>query len=167
MTDYLDVKRTADELEGLASEVDRVSIAAARRAIKVVRDNVLNFTPRYTGESQAKILTREEDGGRTQVVYTDHVVNKVMEGNPPAFWSKPPPFAPLKQWAELKLGLPPKDAGRVAAIVRRKIRWFGLRLPLKADGRGMMFRRTWELMEATRFHLIAFVSAAKQLLRRA
>lgn len=165
MVDYIDVQKTTEELIGYADQVERDAIEAARMTIKVVKANVLDLTPRYTGKLQSEIYDREEDGGRTQVVYTDSVVGRVMEGNPPAHWSKWPPFKPIFEWAQRKLGLDDKAAKRAAFAIRRKLLVFGMQLPLKHDGRGKMFARTWEKMQQTKFHWATFTSALRRLAR--
>jgi hypothetical protein len=165
MPDEIKINMTTNEIVALSEKVEADAISALRKMIRVVRDQVLNWTPRYTGKSQSMILTREEEGGRVQYVYTDHVVNKVMEGNPHAVWKRWPPFAPLKEWAMRKVGLGPKEAARMAVAIRRKLKLFGMQLPLKNDGRGMMFKRTFDLMRQTNFHWVVFRSAVRQSLR--
>ena len=172
-TENIDVKEVlAKDIDRFMAQVETSAIQALRETVEVVRDNVLNLTPRWTGELQSGVLIRELDDGRQQEIYgggseENKMKFLVFEGNPPAGpWRAMPPHQPLKDWAIRKLGKTPKEADGFAFGVRRKIFRRGMQLPLAHDGRGQMFHRTFETMRQTRFHFVVFASALRQQIRQ-
>jgi hypothetical protein len=135
--------------------------AAAQKSLffaaKTVQSAVIDFTPRWKGGLQSNILIRPSDGGNRQTVYATGVVANVMEAG--GTWTKWPPHKPILEWVEGKLGLSGKDAKRAAFFIRRKIFRFGIKIPLKFDGRGAMFGRAFARMRATKAHFLAFSAA--------
>jgi hypothetical protein len=157
------IRAKSEQVRRIVSEVE----AAARRAMKdvvgVVHANVVDLTPRWKGGLQESIQKEVSPTGLEGRVYTSGVVAAVMEANPPAQWTKMPPFEPIRQWVEGKLGLSGKEAARATMAIRGKIKARGIQVPLTHDKRGGMFRRTAEKMERTKFHLDAFVRAIRQI----
>lgn len=162
MEDNLNISAQVDQLSALASKIQDWAKVALWKAAQIVRDKVVDLTPRYSGQLQGSISIRELDGGTAQEVFADGVVAHVMEGRPPAQWTKLPPFQPLRAWVEGKLGLSGKEADSRAARIRWSIFRYGIRVPLKGDGRGMMFKRSYDYMMATHFHWFAFVAAMRR-----
>jgi hypothetical protein len=162
MADVYNIRRQAIRIELLAEEVQRFAIRAMEFAINPVLSKVRDLTPRWKGGLvRESVGTRAEEGGRVQVVWGRGVVLRVHEEN--AQWSRMPPHKPILDWVEGKLGLAGKKAQSVAFAIRAKIKARGLTLPNK-EGRGQMFKRTFDLMKQTRFHYQSFKSAMKQLL---
>ena len=107
---------------------------------------------------------RSENDGREQVVYMPPgVVPMVHEFN--GSWTRMPPHQPIFDWVTGKLGLSGKEAQRVTIAIRRKILRMGLTLPNK-EGRGQMFKRTFDLYTRTRAHYVVFKAALRSLLPR-
>lgn len=154
----INVPMPPDGFEALKARVREAARSALVPAAGVVQSAVLDFTPRWKGGLQSRILIKPEDGGDTQTVYTEGVVAQVMEVGAQG-WTRFPPERPIKEWVEGKLGLSGKEASRATFLIRRKIFREGIRVPLKHDGRGAMFRRGFERMRSTRAHFLAFAAA--------
>lgn len=153
----------------LAQYVDRVHKEAREaldRTAELIAHNVLEITPVWTGGLQDRIMRREEDDGEGQIIYAEGVVARVHEGNPPAVWTRMPPRQPILDWVTGKLGLAGADASRAAYFIRKKILRRGLTLP-NVEGRGMMFGRTFERMQATKYHFYEFANNFVQRASRA
>lgn len=160
VTDYVNIPlASARDLPALEAKVRDAARSSLIFAAKTVQSAVIDFTPRWKGGLQSAILIRPDQGGDIQTVYGRGVVMHVMESG--ATWSKWPPQQPILAWVEGKLGLAGKEAKRAAFFIRRKIGRFGMRVPLKFDGRGAMFARAFERMRSTRAHFLAFAAAFK------
>ncbi len=73
-----------------------------------------------------------------------------------------PPVAALIAWAENKLGLSSKEARKAGWAIAINMSRHGIRVPLKADGQGQMFKRAWAQLGGRRF----FVEAIRSELRK-
>lgn len=153
-----------------ASKQATVVPKALEKTLDVIRDNVIDKTPRYKGRMRSAIVHTQTPyaGGKAEgTVFAtpsvvDPVIVRVMEKG--ANWTKLPPWAPLFEWVTNKLGLSGKDAARATAAIRWKIRRRGIHPPLAVSGMGAMFDRTFKLMQASRFHFGVFYSTLRQLL---
>lgn len=163
MARVINIRAKAGQVRRIVAEVEAAARRAMRETVQVVWANVIDLTPRWKGGLQQSIQKEVTAGGLEGRVHTSGVVAHVMEANPPAVWTKMPPYEPIRQWVEGKLGLAGKEAAGVAMAIRRKIKARGIQVPLKHDKRGGMFRRTVEKMEKTKFHLDAFVRAIRQI----
>lgn len=151
-------------------QIEAASVDALQAVGDVVRDNVIDITPRNLGDLQSAIVhdvVQGADGDDYTVVYQDTnkvpaVIGKVMEAG--GQWNKLPPHKPIKDWVLTKVGLPEKEAERMAWALQHRILRYGIPIPLTQDGRGAMFSRTVEKMESTSFHFWVFTAELRRRL---
>lgn len=159
-TDTIDISYPPGaDFRALETKIRNAAQTSLIYAARTVQSAVIDFTPRWKGGLQSRILLRPEDSGNRQTVYAAGVVANVMEAG--GVWTKWPPHRPIMEWVEGKLGLSGKDAARAAFFIRRKIFRFGIPIPLRFDGRGAMFRRAFARMQSTKAHFLAFAAAFK------
>lgn len=163
MAYLVNVPSPPDALKQTMIEIEKASQEGLKGAVRVVKSKVMDLTPRHKGGLVAGIKDQVQD--REGKVYGTGVVMRVMEDNPHAKWSKWPPHKPILDWVESKLGLSGKDAERATFGIRRKIFNSGMTIP-NQEGRGAMFQRTFSLMKSSKFHMVAYISAIRQLQRR-
>ena len=148
-------------LAAALADVEKTLTEALEAAARVVKYKVMDLTPRWRGGLVQGI--KEEVKGREARVYGEGVVMRVHETN--AQWTKLPPHNAIKSWVEGKLGIAGKQADSVAWAIQQKIKKSGLTLP-NVEGRGQMFKRTFDLVQSTGLHWHAFMAKMRQLENR-
>lgn len=155
------IRAGQEALAAAVADVERTLIEALEAATQIVKFKVMDLTPRWHGGLVQGI--KSEVKGREGRVYGEGVVMKVHEVN--ATWTRMPPHVAIKAWVSGKLGIGEPDADRIAWAIQKKILRRGLTLPNK-EGRGQMFRRTYQIVKSTNLHWQAFMAKMRQLERR-
>jgi len=146
----IEVEISSSELGRFQQKLEEAAANAARSAIRPVFDRVVEMTPVWKGTLRENTKIREEDGGKTQVIYNDSPYAKAHEsGGTRSSW---PPPGPIEEWVHGKLGITGKEARGVAFMIARKIAREGLTIP-NQDNLGRMFERTMEDFSASREHV--------------
>ncbi len=156
--------------QAIARKLPTLIPDALESTLNIVRDNVIDKTPRHTGRMRSSIVhTQTSHGvqGAEGTVFSapsvaSPTVVRVMEKG--ANWTKLPPWGALFAWVTNKLGLSGKDAARATAAIRWKIKRRGIHPPLAVSGLGSMFKRTFDLMQSTKIHFKVFYTRIRQLL---
>jgi hypothetical protein len=139
------MKATIEIVDVTAFEANYAS-AVSRSTDDIVRllfGNIFSRTPTWTGGLRQRLHSESlPTSGR--VWFDDGVVAHVMESS--GCWTRPPPWKPLMAWVTGKLGFVGKDAARMVGGMRRNIKLYGIKLPLKVSGYGNMIERTMKAL---------------------